>query len=553
MKSIVKIAFLYFWLLSSISISVAQQGINKSLPLKDQFQLIRELTNTQEYSEALRQLKLLEDNEEIKSSLSLELDYRLLIARVLRLSYEFDDAMHQLQLLPNLDDHEELKIKYNFRKAALYMENPKNSMERRIKVVYPIVDEGIAVSKKIVDTFYIASFKNLKAWMYNAECDSLRFNCTKNREMAADLFKESMSLFLALGDTLNYHNVLNNLYRLKLKTKSSDLDSLTSIIKEFTKESTYYPNILASRKLLSMYYLDYKEDSINYLRQTVFERLAMIEAVRKDGENAISKLKDLYEFDSLKEDLENNRQIVIQKDLDIELKNSRIIQNIFYSIILGGFILVLIALFLKQKKLAQKMNVANLALNKSNDNYQLLIKESNHRIKNNLQMIMSIIELDKDEYNKEDKHLLEDISSKILTIAALHRILNFEEHNQRVKLKVYFNEIIQYYKDLFQGKVMFSVDFANPKVRSERIIYFGLILNEMISNTLKHRKGWGNIAVSVSKLDEYFMFVYKDDSDFDIYNKSNGINLIEDLIVRFGGFDLKFNPKQGEYKFYFYE
>ena len=521
----------------------------------EKLRLVRLLTDTQQYSEAMRQLKIVEKENalDITSSLKNEVDYRMMVARVLRLSYQFDDAMHQMLILPNMENEPKLKLEIDFRKAALYMENPKYTMEERIKIVHPIINNGIKGSKEIDDTSSLASFYNLKASMHFDECALINSDCAKNREIASEYYKKSMKLFKAKGDSNNYHNVLNNYFRLSIVDLRPELDSLKNVVLEYADGATYFPNLTVSRFLLGQYYAKIKMDSLNYFKQTILEKNAMIDAVNNNKDDAIGKMKLLYEFDSLKADIDLNKSIISQKDLMIVEKNRRIAGNIIFSIVLGLLAIVLIFLLIRQNRLAKKMRLTNLELEKSNNNYQLLIKESHHRIKNNLQMILSIIELDKEGNSKESELLLDSISSKVLTISALHKILDFREHNEKVNLKKYFDEIITYFVNFSKNEIAFVTDFSNPKVQSERIVYLGLILNEMISNTLKHRKSNDDIIIRVLKSENINIFIYRDNSDFKEFTKHSGINLIEDLIVRFGGTNLTFDSKYGEYKFYFHE
>jgi two-component sensor histidine kinase len=553
LKNRLKISLLLCCLFGFINFSLAQKDSIEHVSLKENLEVIRLLTDSQQYSEAIKKLIAIEDSEEIYATLKNQVSYRLMMARVLRLSGEYDRAMEQMNLLPNLKNDKDLILSVNFRKAALYMENPKYSMEETIKIVMPIIEEGIKVSKEINNIDNLAAFSNLKAGIYSDECNLLKRNCKVNNEIAIKYYKKSMNLYLSLHDTLNYHNVLNGLFRLSIGERTADLDSLRDLVLEFTSRSSFGPNVLASRNRLATYYMYIHNDTLNYLRQKVLEKDAMIDKVSKNADNTIGKLKLLYEFDSLKADLNLNKGIVVQKDLVIQEKNRRIYGNILFSLILGVLALISILLFIRHKKLSKKMNLANRALQYSNHNYELLIKESNHRIKNNLQMILSIIELEKKVDNEEEHILLRNISSKILTIAALHRILDFKEHNQKVKLPVYFIEIIQYFEDLSKNKIVFTTDFENVKLQSERIIYFGLVLNELISNTLEHSASKNEVVIQVLKSDKNYIFIYRDNSDFGEFTKNNGINLIENLIGRFGGTDLKFTPQLGEYKFYFNE
>lgn len=553
MKIIYKIFLPIIFFLGIANTVFSQKDTVKNTSFEQELRVIRLLTETQQYSEAMRKLKEMEGDETIISSLAHEVDYRLLVSRVLRLSYQFDDAMHQLYLIPDLKNDKELKVKVDFRRAALFMENPKYSREERLEIVFPIINEGIRLSKEINNPGSLPSFYNLKASMLYDACAYIELDCEENKAKASEYYKKAMALFLINEDTLNYHNSLNGLFRLAVSDLKPEMDSLKELVLEFASSSRYFPNITVSRNLLGHYFAKVKQDSLGYFRQTLIEKNAMIDAVNKNADNTVGKLKLLYEFDSLKADINLNKNVIAQKDLMIIEKNRRITQNIIFSIVLGSLAIVLIVLLLRQSKLAREMRITNLALEKSNNNYQLLIKESHHRIKNNLQMILSIIELDKEGTSEANEMVLNSISSKVLTISALHKILDFREHNEKVNLRKYFDEIIEYFENFSKNEITFDTDFSSPKVESERIVYLGLILNEMISNTLQHRIGKDDIIIRVLKSDNLNIFIYRDNSDFKDYTKHSGITLIEDLIVRFGGVNMSFDPKYGEYKFYFDE
>ncbi|WP_107039174.1 histidine kinase dimerization/phosphoacceptor domain -containing protein [Brumimicrobium mesophilum] len=554
MKKYKIIFILISFILSSNSIFSQKKTIEKET-LDSKLSLVRLLTDTQQYSEAMRQLNLVEEkySEDIESSLKNEVNYRLMVARVLRLSNQHDDAMEQINLLPDLGDEPNLHLEVSFRKAALYLESPKYSMEEQIKIIYPIINNGIRVSEELNNIPSLASFYNLNASIHFDECASLKKDCNKHLEIAEESYRKAMNLFMSINDSLNYHNSLNGLFRLAIVEEYNNVDSIKNVVSKYADESIYFPNLTMSRSLLGQYYVRIKNDSLGYFRQTILEKSAMIDAINKNADNTIEKLKLLYEFDSLKADLDLNLNVLSQKELVILEKNKRIDQNRFYSVILFSLVLILIWLLYRQRVLTMGIRKSNFDLNKSNLNYQLLIKESNHRIKNNLQMILSIIEFDKEDTSRESQELLETISSKILTISSLHKILDFKVHNQKVDLQTYFMEIVQNFQKLTKRELNFNIDFIDSKIESERIVYFGLILNELLSNTLKHRKEKDEIFIQVLKSNKSHIFIYRDNSNFKDYVKSNGIFLVENLIVRCGGRDLNFEPQHGEYKFYFNE
>lgn len=553
MKLIKNISLLFYCLFGIFNFVIGQKASVKNDAFQEKIEVIRLMTDTQQYSKAITALKALENSKEIKESQQNEVDYRLLTSRVYRLSGEFDAAMREVNKISDLSKNRKLKINVDFARAALYMENPKYSMEQRIEIVYPIIEEGIKASKELKSELDLAAFYNMKASILNDECNILQRNCEANAESSTKYYKKAMQLFLSNQDTANYHNVLNGLFRLSIEYKTKNLDSLRDLVLFYADRSSFAPILLASRNRLATYYLTIKKDSLKYYKQTILEKNAMIDLVNNNADNAVGQLKLLYEFDSLKSNINHSKELVSKRDIVIKEKNKRIQHTIILSISLIVLLILVVYFLIEQRKLTNQMNVTNLELQNSNHNYELLVRESNHRIKNNLQMITSMLELDKENVNKEGLDILANISAKISTITALHRILNFEEHNQKVVLKTYFDEIITYYDDLSKNKITFNTDFVNAEIHSERVIYFGLVLNEMLSNTLKHRKSQDEIIIQVLKADDKYVFIYRDNSDFKSFTKSNGIQLIEGLISRFGGVNLVMTPKFGEYKFYFYE
>jgi two-component sensor histidine kinase len=311
--------------------------------------------------------------------------------------------------------------------------------------------------------------------------------------------------------------------------------------------------MISSRNNLSGYYLWYKKDSVKHLQEALKAVNAHSQQIIKNSDKTLEKMKLLYEFDSLKTDINFNKKIVSEQSKTISQKNTSIMLSVGITVLLAVFIIFIFILFRKQKKLSSQKNEMNQALEKSVHNYQLLIRESNHRIKNNLQMILSMLALDMESLEEKDKDLLANISSKISTISALHRILDFKEHNEKVKLSTYFDEILAYYNDISTEKLQFTTDYAKIYIPSERVIYFGLVLNELIANTIKHRKETGEIVIQVLKSDNELIFYYRDNSNFGEFQKNSGFELMEGLIERFGARNLVFNAENGEFKFYFDE
>jgi len=145
------------------------------------------------------------------------------------------------------------------------------------------------------------------------------------------------------------------------------------------------------------------------------------------------------------------------------------------------------------------------------------------------------------------------MSSKIHTVSALHKHLYADVHNERVELGSYFNDIISMYQDMSKAPLHIEKHIDEVRIQSERIVYFGLILNELLTNTVEHRPTTEvPIKISIAKQDNNFLFTYCDGANIPIdRKKGTGSTLIQQLIHRVGGSGFVFDPSIGNYQFQF--
>jgi PAS domain S-box-containing protein len=137
---------------------------------------------------------------------------------------------------------------------------------------------------------------------------------------------------------------------------------------------------------------------------------------------------------------------------------------------------------------------------------ETLIKEVHHRIKNNLQLISSIVYLKLATFNQPDiREFLEGLRQKIKSIAVLHERLLQTEELDAVNIHEYLNKVIKdiqvsfYRPDLL---VETKTEIADVHLPSDVATYCGLIVNELVTNAVKHAfplTGKGEISVSLWK------------------------------------------------------
>jgi PAS domain S-box-containing protein len=139
---------------------------------------------------------------------------------------------------------------------------------------------------------------------------------------------------------------------------------------------------------------------------------------------------------------------------------------------------------------------------------EVLLRELYHRTKNNMQVISSLLGLKAADI-KDDKItvILEDMKNRIQAIALVHQKLYQSQNLSRVNIRDYVSDLINLLKSshlIENGRIKFDLDLDDISVLIDTAVPCGLIINELISNSLKYafpdgRKG--NINISFKRID----------------------------------------------------
>jgi hypothetical protein len=137
---------------------------------------------------------------------------------------------------------------------------------------------------------------------------------------------------------------------------------------------------------------------------------------------------------------------------------------------------------------------------------ELLLGEIHHRVKNNLQIISSLLTLTRRQtQNQEAAALLEDARAKVHTMALIHRQLYHQERFECIDMGSYTGELMAYLSHLYweEGREITRViEASGVSLRITQAVPCGLVLNELISNALKHAfpgRDRGTVAVSIRR------------------------------------------------------
>lgn len=135
---------------------------------------------------------------------------------------------------------------------------------------------------------------------------------------------------------------------------------------------------------------------------------------------------------------------------------------------------------------------------------EVLLKEIHHRVKNNLNIISSLIELQSETIeNEQYKNFLQDSQNRILTMSLIHDQLYQSDNLSTINLADYiydlFENLYNSY-DASQGEIKTQIDVEPVIVNLETAIPCGILLNELITNSFKYAfpyKTYGTIKINL--------------------------------------------------------
>jgi PAS domain S-box-containing protein len=185
-----------------------------------------------------------------------------------------------------------------------------------------------------------------------------------------------------------------------------------------------------------------------------------------------------------------------------------------------------------------------------------LLKEIHHRVKNNLQIVLSILSLQKGKTDSSDtRNALEEITGRIQAISAVHELVYQSENYKSID----FREYIYYFIDMLlsrrglKGKIDVTANTNNLIFDLNMMIPLGMIINELVTNSTNHafpdgEKGLIDILITRTG-DEYLLVVSDNGKENEkplAGNADNtiGLNILNGLVHQIKG-DINYGKGNG--------
>ncbi len=185
-------------------------------------------------------------------------------------------------------------------------------------------------------------------------------------------------------------------------------------------------------------------------------------------------------------------------------------------------------------------------LRKSLGEKKVLINEIHHRVKNNLQVISSLLSLQSGYIDdKKALDMFTDSRNRVYSMGLLHEQLYKTIDSTGIEFKTYVKSLIGFLKSSFHGDADIEQNIGDISLDIDVALPCGLIINELISNCYKYafpeKKEDSKIIISIKEKETEYEFIVKDngigvDRNFDFRNtKSLGLKLVHAFVSQING------------------
>lgn len=249
----------------------------------------------------------------------------------------------------------------------------------------------------------------------------------------------------------------------------------------------------------------------------------------------------------------NNRPVMSQTDSWMFIMEFAVI-----AVALGYMLYVFIsAIQLTERhmlKVNDTLNDQNGVITKQKAEMEVMLKEIHHRVKNNLQIISSLLRLQADNVKKEDRSVYYEAVNRVSAMAIIHEKMYQAPTLTEFDLKQYVQSLIS---SLFESytvamNIKTVVNVSIDKMSTKSLVPVAMLLNELVSNSIKHafaNQENPEIKIYIADLaPDQFMIEYNDNGSWiESEADSFGMEIIEAMTQQLDGHNTRVSNADGTY------
>lgn len=196
-----------------------------------------------------------------------------------------------------------------------------------------------------------------------------------------------------------------------------------------------------------------------------------------------------------------------------------------------------------------EMKHAEIRIKRSLEEKEILLKEIHHRVKNNLQIVSSVLDL-QGSYVKKDPtavNVLRESQNRVFSMALIHEMLYQSKDLNQINFDDYIKNLVSHLFHSYRLKIPVTsvINVSDVSLNIETAVPCGLIISELVSNSLKYaftEEKSGEIKISLKSQDNEYDLVVSDNGigfpenlDYKNIEKSLGLQLVNSLVNQLDG------------------
>jgi len=297
------------------------------------------------------------------------------------------------------------------------------------------------------------------------------------------------------------------LYKAKvLKNKNSFASALRFAQEslKISKDSKTKTSVLENYKLISD--IEFENGDFRSSRQNLEKYLVLYDSLQNDKiilNQDILSVK--YEIEKKEKELQVLKAGELENSVKLTQKNNFIKGMVGGSTLLGLLVLSLLRNNKRKNENNRLLQEKNDIIKSKSDQNVTLLKEIHHRVKNNLQIISSLLYLQSDNIKDSDaKDAIFTGQQRVESMALIHKNLYQKENLTRIEMKEFIFNLTTNLKNAYletNQKVSVKIKMDNLELDVDQAIPLGLIINELITNAFKYAFGSeseGILSISLS-------------------------------------------------------
>lgn len=251
-----------------------------------------------------------------------------------------------------------------------------------------------------------------------------------------------------------------------------------------------------------------------------------VEAIRTANNEKIIEVEARYN-----DELKNQQLVQQEKRLKLETqRRNLIILGLVATLIFSAVILYLYTQLRKSFRIVQQqateISLTNDDLKVSLKQQSVLQREVHHRVTNNLQTLISLLEIQAEKLT-DNKAVqgLETLSNRIWSMAIVHEMLYRDQNLDAIEAQSYVEKLCGHLSDISgrDNRIIYTIEMMGYHFNLQTLISIGLIINELFTNSMKH-------AVAPNETLKLFMGLETKKDGYVLTFQDNGVGFSHEII-----------------------